>query len=80
MTAGKVVDHDIDFASRQAVNGESCDVRLADPVRFKLRPERHQQQHPKCPNSVHNPIERFQAGWVGPMRILEDHQHRFLPR
>src|SRR6516165_7825834 len=33
-----------------------------------------------CPNSVYDPTERFHAGWVGPMRILEDHQHRILSR
>src|SRR5215471_16247992 len=36
--------------------------------------------HPKCPHSVYDSTKRFQAGWVGPMRILEDHQHRLLPR
>jgi hypothetical protein len=42
LTAGEVVDHDIDFARRQPVNGESRDMRLADPMRLKLRPERHE--------------------------------------
>src|SRR5262249_9502081 len=32
------------------------------------------------PNSVYDSTERFQARWVGPMHILEDHQHRLLPR
>ena len=29
---------------------------------------------------VHRPTEHFQARGVDPMRILEDHQHRILPR
>src|SRR5262249_9411399 len=36
--------------------------------------------YPKCPNSVYDTTKRFQAGWVSPMRILEDHKHRALPR
>src|SRR6516162_1249270 len=33
-----------------------------------------------CPNAVCQTTERFEAGWVGPMRILEDHQHGILSR
>ena len=34
----------------------------------------------KVLDPVHGPTERFQARRVGPMRILEDHQHRILAR
>src|SRR5262245_54500580 len=51
-------------------------MRLSDPGRVKLWPERYNEQRAKGPNPVNNPTEHFQARGVGPMRILEDHQHR----
>ena len=50
-------------------------MRPPDPGRLEFRPERHDQQHAECLESVDGPTERFQARGVGPMRILEDHQH-----
>ena len=41
-------------------------------------PKCNNQQHAKCRNAVHHPTEQFQARGIGPMRILEDHQHRIL--
>ena len=63
---------------RQPIEREGGHVRLSDPGRLEFRPERHDQQHAKGPNPVHDPTEHFQARGVGPMRILEDHQHRTL--
>ena len=71
-----MVDHDADFALRQAIQDEGGDVRLSDPRRVELRPERHDQQRPKGPNPIHHPAERFKARRVDPLRVLEDHQHR----
>jgi hypothetical protein len=51
----------------------------SDPGRIKTRSECHDQQHTKAADPVDHPIEDFQARGVGPMRILEDHQHRVLP-
>ena len=34
----------------------------------------------KGANPVHDPTEHFEARRVGPMRVLEDHQHRSLAR
>ena len=51
----------------------------SDPGRIKIRPECHDQQHTKAADPVHDPTKHFQARGVGPMRILEDHQHRILP-
>ena len=55
-------------------------MRLSNPRRVELRPKRYDQQHRKGLNPIHGPTERFQARGVGPMRILEDHQHRLLDR
>ena len=74
------VDHGVDIALRQPIDGEDGHVRPSDPGRLEFRPEGHDQQHGKGSNPVHRPTKRFQARGVGPMRILEDHQHRILPR
>ena len=81
LVADDAVDHGVDVALRQPIDGEGRHVRPSDPGRLELWPERHDQQHAEGlrirsttrPNS-------FQARGVGPMRILEDHQHRILPR
>ena len=80
LVAGDAVDHGVDFALRQPIDRERGHVRPSDPGRFELRPERHDQQHAKARDPVHRPTERFQARGVGPMRVLEDHQHRTLAR
>ena len=80
LVAGDAVDHGVDFALRQPIDGERGHVRPSDPRRFEFRPERHDQQRAKTRDPVDRPTERFQAGRVGPMRILEDHQHRILAR
>ena len=36
------------------------------------------EQRRKSFDSIHGPTERFQARGIGPMRVLEDHQHRLL--
>ena len=62
--------------SPSRLSAQSCHMRPSDPRRREFRPERYDQQHPKVANPVHRPAERFQARGVGPMGILEDHQHR----
>ena len=76
LVADDAVDHGVDFALRQPIDGEGGDMRLSDPRRLEFRPEGHDQQHAKSSDPVHRPTEHFQARGVGPMRILENHQHR----
>src|SRR5262249_60296646 len=64
----------------EPIDDEVGDLCPSYPRRLEFRPELHDQQHPKCPNSVYGTTKRLQAGWVSPMRILEDHKHRSLPR
>ncbi len=78
LVADDAVDHGADVALCQPIDGEGGHMRPSDPGRLEFRPERHDQQHAKCRNPVHRPTEHFQARGVGPMRILEDHQHRIL--
>ena len=74
LVADDVLDQGVDLAMSQPVEGKTCDVRLSDPGRLELRPERHDQQYAKGPNQVHRATERFQARGIGPVRI-QDHQH-----
>jgi hypothetical protein len=43
--------------------------------RLEFRPEGYEQQRAMGRDPTHYPTDQFEAGWVGPMRILEDHQH-----
>ena len=72
------VDHGDHVALRQPIDGESGYVRLSDPRRLELWPERYEKQHAKCSYPVHHPTKHFQARRVRPMSILEDHQHGIL--
>jgi hypothetical protein len=38
----------------------------------------YDEQHAKGRDPVHRPTEHFQARWIDPVRILDDHQHRIL--
>ncbi len=75
LVADDAVDHGVDLAMSQPVEGKSCDVRLSDPGRLELRPERHDQQRAKARDLIHHATECFQARRVAPVRILEDQEH-----
>ena len=45
IVADDVIDHGVDVARRQPVEGEGSDVRLLDPGRLEFRPERNDHQH-----------------------------------
>ena len=72
------VDHGIDFALRQPIDGKGGYVWPSDPWRLELRPERYDQQHTKGRDPIHDPTQQFEARGIGPMSILENHQNRIL--
>jgi hypothetical protein len=74
------VDHGSDFALSESIEREGSHMRTPDPRRLEFRPERHDQQRTKCAYSVYDPPKYFEARRIGPMRILEDHQHRIGAR
>jgi hypothetical protein len=80
LVADNVVDHGLNVALCQPIDGESHHVRPPDPRRLELWTECHDQQHPKAADTINDPTEHFQARGVSPMRILEDRQHRVLMR
>jgi len=61
------------IALGQMVDRQRGHMRLSDPGRLELRPERHDQQHAKARDPVHCATERFQGRGVAPVRVLEDH-------
>jgi hypothetical protein len=80
LVADDALDHGENFAFSQPIDGEECHIRSSDPGRIKIRPECYHQQHTKAADPVGDSTEHFQARGVGPMRILQDHQHWILPR
>ena len=76
LVASDPVDHRFDFAPREPIEGESGDMRLSDPRRLELGPKGYDQQDAAGRGPIHSPAEYLQTGGIGPMRILEDHQHR----
>jgi hypothetical protein len=61
LVADDPLDHRIDIALHQPIDGEGAYLRPSDPRRLELRPERHDQHHTKGRDPVHRPTERFQA-------------------
>ena len=76
IVADDVVDHGVDVALRQPIERERGHVRLSDPGRLEFRPEGHDQQHATVRDLITSRPNTSKARRVGPMRILEDHQHR----
>ncbi len=78
LVANNALDHGENFALSKPIDSESGYMRPSDPRRLELWPERYEQQYTKATNPVHDAAKQFQGRGVGPMRILEDHQHRTL--
>src|SRR5262249_42153158 len=76
LVADDAVDHGVDVALWQAIEGQSGYMRLSDPGRHKFRPEHNEQQNAKGRDSIYNTAEGFQTRRIGPMSVLEDHQNR----
>src|SRR4029077_11195227 len=58
----------------------AVNVRSPDPGWLELRSVRDNQQHAKCSLPFHCPPERFEAGRVNPMHVLEDREDRIGTR
>ncbi len=63
----------------QPAERDRRDLRQALPGRVEFRPEGDQQQHRQTPDPLDREIEQFERGRIGPMCILEQHQHRLSP-
>jgi hypothetical protein len=74
------VNHRSDFALAKAIKCESGDMGPTNPRRLELRSIGDNQQHSECSQPIHRAPNRFQARWVNPMHVLENHQHRLGSR
>ena len=55
-------------------------MRLPDPWRLKFGTEHDQQQHGPTRNPLYQAIQQFSRTWINPVDVVEDHQHRLVPR
>src|ERR1700676_1245719 len=76
LVAGNTVDHGSDFALPKPIKSEGWDGGPPNPRGFKFGAIRDDQQYGKGSYPFHRSTERFKAGGIGPVRILENHQHR----
>ena len=74
------LDQEINVARRQPMQGQLSHVRPSDRGQAEFRPVGNQYQEPMARGQIHRPGEQFEAGWIGPMRIFENHQHGIDPR
>ena len=80
LTAGDLFKQDGLVTPVQTIEREHCHLRRAGPGRLKFRAVSDQRQHRQLPHTLDQQIERFQRAGVGPVQILEQQQHRLLPR
>ena len=78
--AGHALDQGLGLAAVEPAERHRGDVGQALPGRLEFRPEGDQQQHRQTPDPLDREIEQFERGRIGPMCVLEQHQHRLLLR
>ena len=67
-------------ATAEAAQGQHRHMRLADPGRLELRPERDHQQHRHAGGTGNHSIEQIKRCRIDPVGVLEHHQHGALRR
>ena len=55
-------------------------MRLPGPRRLKLGAEHRQQQHRPVRDPLYHAVQQFARTRVDPVKVIEHHQHRLLPR
>src|SRR5215471_19611350 len=66
--------------SVQAIERQHGHLRLAGPGRLEFGTEGDNQQYRQAADPLDGEIEQFARSWIGPMGILEDHDHRLPAR
>ena len=80
LVAHNAVDHGGYFALCQSIEGEGGHIRPSNPWWVELWPKRHNQEHTEGLYLINDATEQFEAGGVGPMCILKNHQQLVLAR
>src|SRR5579872_6933658 len=79
LVADYAIDHGGDITLRQSIERQCAHAGPAGPWRLKFRSERYEQKNAKVGDLIHYAAEQFERRRVGPMRVLQDHQHGLLP-
>ena len=70
------VDHGFHVALGQPIKREMQSHEIVRSMAPRTPAGRSLKQYTKCPDPVYHPVEDLLGGWIRPVRILEDHQHR----
>jgi hypothetical protein len=73
-------DDRLGWAAAEAVEREPRHVRVPAEARLIVRPACQQHQHPRAGDPVEGLAEKLEGGGVDPVRVLNQHQHRFAAR
>ena len=68
------------LALGQPIERHQRDVRVPRPRRLKIGPERDDEKDRQRLQAFDRQRQEFDRGRIGPMDILEQHQHRTVPR
>ena len=80
LSAGYMIDQHGPLALRQPVERQHGDVRLPGPGRLKFRTEGDDEKDRQGLQALDGQRQQFERRWIGPMHVLEQHQHRPAPR
>ena len=74
--AGKPLDQGRTVPLAEPVQRHCRDMRLVGPGRLEFRAKGNEQQYRQPPDAIDRQIDQVARGWVDPVHVLEDHQHR----
>jgi len=80
LVAGDLHRQSRPITSVQAIERQHRHLRLSGPRRPEFRAKRHDQKHWHSAHALDSEVEQLARGRVDPMRVLEHHEHRLLPR
>ena len=78
--AGQSLHQRLAVAFAEPIERQTRDLGAAAPGRLKLGTKGDRQQHRQMPHPVDGQIQELARGRVDPVGVLEDHQHRPVPR
>ena len=77
---GDVCDHRRRVAPVEPCQRQHRHMRLPGPRRLKFGAEHGQQQHRPVRDPLYHAVQQFARTRVDPVKVIEHHQHRLLPR
>ena len=80
VAVGDLRNNGFNIAAVEAPELYDADIRQTHPWRLEFRPKRKKSKGRYLAQSIDHEIEQFERGGIGPMRVLEQEQDRFLTR